>query len=450
MSRINTKPFYNSTIPSDWSTPEFEEVFSFLKSFSFSREQLTYERTADEIQNIHYGDIHSTFENEVLDFELENRIPFVADGLIGKEVWSVEEFPLLKDGDLIIADASEDTIGVAECVELKNISDRKIVSGLHTLAARDENGKTAAGYRTYTLKHPQVVRELRKIATGFSVFGVSKTNIAKLKLALPPLPEQKAIAHILSLMDTIINNNNLLIAKKEMQKKWLMNNLLTGKKRIGKDGRLKKGDGRWKEVKLGDVADIDKLSLGNQTPNDYSFQYLSLSDVDFGYAEIKSERVIFRNAPSRARRIVSKGDLLLATVRPNLQGFVIIRDDVKDLIASTGFAVITCTKINNEFVYQYLFTRNLMKQIESFLVGSNYPAINSSDVRNLQIPNPSLEEQIVIAHVLQAADKEIQMLKVKTEKLRTMKKGLMQVLLTGNKRLPIEKFTWKEKQETAL
>jgi len=109
----NTKPFYNAEIPSDWTTLEFGTVFSFLKSFSFSREQLTEEKTANEIQNIHYGDIHTTFENEILDFEVESRIPFVKEGLISKEVMSDEEFPLLKDGDLIIADASEDYIGVA-------------------------------------------------------------------------------------------------------------------------------------------------------------------------------------------------------------------------------------------------------------------------------------------------------------------------------------------------
>ena len=97
----NTKPFYNSTIPRDWTTPEFGNTFSFLKSFSFSREQLTNEKTADEIQNIHYGDIHATFENEILDFENESRIPFVQDGLLSKKEMEDENFPLLKDGDLI-------------------------------------------------------------------------------------------------------------------------------------------------------------------------------------------------------------------------------------------------------------------------------------------------------------------------------------------------------------
>ncbi|MEO9050507.1 MAG: restriction endonuclease subunit S, partial [Ginsengibacter sp.] len=262
--------------------------------------------------------------------------------------------------------------------------------------------------------------------------GLNFEQIKSFKIPLPSLPEQKAIAQLLSTWDDVITKTQSLIAKKEQRKKWLMQNLLTGKK------RLKGFGGEWKEVKLNDISEIDKLSLSNQTPDDYSFQYLSLSDVDAGATEIKSEKLSFKGSPSRARRIVRKGDVLLATVRPNLQGFLIIRDDVKDLIASTGFAVISCTKINNEFLYQFLFTKNLMNQIESFLTGSNYPAINSSDVRDLKVPLPSMEEQNVISEVLQKADTEIQLLKNKMGKLKEQKKGLMQVLLTGKKRLKIK------------
>jgi type I restriction enzyme S subunit len=231
-SVMGTKPFYNSSIPSDWTTPEFGEVFSILKSFAFSREQLTYEKTTDEIQNIHYGDIHATFENEILDFEIEHRIPFVTDGLISKDVTTAVKFPLLKDGDLIIADASEDLIGVAECVELRNVNGRKIVSGLHTFAARDKDGKTAVGYRTYILKHPQVIRELRRVATGFSVFGISKSNLEKIRIPLPPIEEQEAIAHLLDTTDEEIHLVKTKLEKLKGKKRGLMQMLLTGKKRF--------------------------------------------------------------------------------------------------------------------------------------------------------------------------------------------------------------------------
>ena len=151
------------------------------------------------------------------------------------------------DGELIIADTSEDYIGVAESVELKNINGRKIVSGLHTFVARDKNEKTAVGFRTYILKHPQVLREVRRIATGFSVFGVSKTNLAKIKLPLPPPIEQKVIAKYLSTWDDSIDLTLKIITEKVREKKWLTQQLLTEKKRL-------KGFGfKWKEKKMKDV-----------------------------------------------------------------------------------------------------------------------------------------------------------------------------------------------------
>ena len=103
----------------------------------------------------------------------------------------------------------------------------------------------------------------------------------------------------------------------------------------------------WKVKHFEDVTDIDKESLNGKTAKDYEFDYISLSDVDNDNFIIEATRQIFINAPSRARRIVKKGDVLMSTVRPNLQGFSLIQDDVKDLIASTGFAVITAKKCQN-------------------------------------------------------------------------------------------------------
>lgn len=227
-----SQPFYNSTIPADWTTPEFGEVFTFLKSYSFSREQLSNEETKDRIQNIHYGDIHATFENEILDFEIETRIPYVRDGILDKNEIEGKSFPLLQDGDLIIADASEDYEGVAECVELRNVGNRKVISGLHTFAVRDESGKTAQGYRTYLLRHPQVIREIRRLATGFSVFGISKTNLAKVRLPLPPIEEQLRIANLLYAAESEINLLKEKTLKLEIKRDGIVQQLLSGKKRL--------------------------------------------------------------------------------------------------------------------------------------------------------------------------------------------------------------------------
>lgn len=200
----------------------------------------------------------------------------------------------------------------------------------------------------------------------------------------------------------------------------------------------------WEIVRFIDVADIDKESLNGDTPKDYSFDYISLSDVDCDDFKIETTRQVFATAPSRARRIVKKGDILMATVRPNLQGFSIIRDNVQNLIASTGFAVISCKYCNNEFLFQYLFSSGISQQFYQLLVGSNYPAINSSDVKKLKLPLPILQEQIAIANCLSTWDKSISATSVLISQKELRKMWLIKQLLTGKKRLTGYKEPWQE------
>jgi type I restriction enzyme S subunit len=212
-------------------------------------------------------------------------------------------------------------------------------------------------------------------------------------------------------------------------------------KTVQKERGLPKG---WKEVKLNQVAEIDKESLPGNTNKSYEFDYISLSDVDSNSLRIETSKQVFENAPSRARRIVRKGDVLMSTVRPNLQGFTIIRNEVINLIASTGFAVIRPKSIISEFLFQYLFSGIISKQFYSLLVGSNYPAINSSDVKNLKILLPPLHEQQAIADCLSTWDGAIQAAKQLIRQKELQKKWLMQQLLTGKKRLKGFSGEWRE------
>lgn len=404
-------------------------MFSFLKSFSFSREQLTHEKTNDEIRNIHYGDIHATFENEILDFEIEQTVPFLGDGIIDDNKFDDNNFPVLQDGDLIIADVSEDYEGVCNCVELKNIKGRKAISGLHTFALRGNAEKITLGFRTYALKNQQVVRELRRIATGTSVYGVSKTNILKVKLPLPPLPEQRAIAQVLSLMDTAINKNKQLIAQKELRKKWLMQNLLTGKK------RLKGLSGEWKIKTLKNILTItgkpfiptkDELytQIGIRSHTKGIFYKEKVTGTELG-----NKRVFWIEPNCFVVNIVFEWEHAIAKTTDKEIG----------MIASHRFPMYAPKEDVLTLDYLLYYFKSPRGK---YLLGLASPGgagrnktLGKSEFMKLKIPVPSIEEQTAIAKALQVADKEINLLKTKTEKLREQKKGMMQVLLTGKKRL---------------
>ena len=109
----------------------------------------------------------------------------------------------------------------------------------------------------------------------------------------------------------------------------------------------------WKKVKFKQLAHIDKKSLGSKTSRNYMFKYISLSDVDHGHINHDLPVIKFSDSPSRARRVVSKGDVLFSTVRPNLEGYCRITESANNLIASTGFAVIT-PKTNTDAEYIYI------------------------------------------------------------------------------------------------
>ncbi len=260
--------------------------------------------------------------------------------------------------------------------------------------------------------------------------AISMANLKKYKIPLPPLPEQHVIATALSDVDALITALDRLIAKKRDIKQAAMQELLTGKR------RLPGFSGEWKTVRLGEITEIDVDNLNSNTSPEYTFRYIALEDVDQGVLTGYSE-LVFRFAPSRARRKVRRNDILVSTVRPNLKSHLLIRDDTPDLVCSTGFSVLRCkpSLAVPDYVYFHLFGAHIGRQIETLLTGSNYPAINGSDVRALQIPLPPLSEQRAIAEVLSDMDAEIAALERKRDKTRLLKQGMMQELLTGRIRL---------------
>jgi type I restriction enzyme, S subunit len=260
---------------------------------------------------------------------------------------------------------------------------------------------------------------------------LGQAEFLKLEIPLPPLAEQLKIVEILGVWDESIDLLEKLITAKRKLKKGLMQQLLTGKR------RFKRFDGSdWKKISIGEIACVDKKSLGNNTPRDYSFLYISLSDVENGTISANLQNLYFSEAPSRARRLVMDNDILMATVRPNLKSFAMVRNNADRYVVSTGFAVITTRKdYSPNYLYQYIFSDHIEKQINALVTGSNYPAINSTEIKGLIVNCPSLEEQDKIASVLSAADAEISTLEKQLAAYKQQKRGLMQQLLTGRTRI---------------
>lgn len=179
----------------------------------------------------------------------------------------------------------------------------------------------------------------------------------------------------------------------------------------------------WEVVRLGEVCEINP----NSKKLPHEFYYIDLESVKNGKLLYKN-KICKDKAPSRAQRILAKQDILFQLVRPYQRNNLFF--DLDDIcVASTGYAQIR-TNENPFFIFQYLHTTNFVSRVLEHCTGSNYPAINSSDLSNLQIPLPPLAEQEKIAQILGVWDKGISVLKSLIEAKTKRKKALMQRLLT--------------------
>lgn len=175
----------------DWKEMRFGEVFSFLPTNSFSREDLNY--LDGEVRNIHYGDIHTKFRPLLNMYDEE--VPF-----INKEISlaRIPEANYLRTGDLVFADASEDYADVGKCIEIGSTNGQRVLSGLHTLLARPKVNEFANGFGIYLMKSWPVRRQIMREAQGTKVLGISNGRLAKIRLTLPSIAEQAKIARFIS------------------------------------------------------------------------------------------------------------------------------------------------------------------------------------------------------------------------------------------------------------
>ena len=278
-----------------------------------------------------------------------------------------------------------------------------------------------------------------------SLFKRLKPNIPK------SLSEQRAIASVLTKVDDAITATKKTITKAERLKKALMQNLLTG--RLKSDGTWRTKDEFYVDKKFGkvpfgwevcfitDVFDINRKSLSSTIDLDYIFKYVTIESVSTEKIDLDLVvQHVFKDSPSRARRVLSDGDLVISTVRPNLKAFIIFeKPDDENWICSTGFNVLTTLENhNNKFYFYQILSEIGEKQFFNFISGTNYPAVTDRDFKRIKLYKPPPGVQSEISDVISFVSEFVQSKDQKIKKLGRLKKALMQNLLTGKVRLKPE------------
>jgi type I restriction enzyme S subunit len=432
-------------IPNGWEVHRFADVFEFLPTNSFSRDQMTYGGNKDSIYNIHYGDIHATFNEQILDFNKHiHQIPVLLDTTEVRP----NDNAFLKDGDLIIADASEDYDGVGECIEITGINKRKVLGGLHTITARDLIGKTVQGFRAYLLKNQRVFINLKKLATGSKVYGVSKGNVAELELVVPPIHEQQKIARILSTWDKAIEKTELLIAQKQQYKIGLMQQLLTGKLRFKEFVKSKK----MKKTKLGmipqdwtisKVKDFARVMAG-ATPStgideywDGDIRWMNSGELNLKVVYEVEGRITEAGLKNSSTKPVPINSILIGLAgQGKTRGTVAINKVELCTNQSIAAVIPELSKVFYDYLYLNLDSRyDELRKLSTGEGGRG--GLNLEIIKNVNVSLPSTNEQAKIARVILSISKAIEKLSESKKELVNQKKGLMQKLLTGQIRVKI-------------
>lgn len=402
----NTKAFYSTEIPEDWSISLLGELGTFSKGKGILKEQVI----SDGLPCIRYGEIYTTHDFIIKDFK-----SFIAQDV-------ATESKEIKNGDILFAGSGETVEEIGKAVAY--IGTNKAYAGGDVIILSTKQVVNPECL-SYALETDFVKRQKRVLGQGNSVVHIYSSDLSKVKIPLPPLPEQKAIAQVLSTADAAIHTTEKLIAQKELRKKWLKLQLLTGKK------RLKGFDGEWKEKKLEyfikeykqkpstednyEVLTSAKSGLMRQT--DYYGDNRITNRDDADYNVIPPYYLTYRSRSDDGLFTFNKNDL-------GITGLI-----------SGYYPVFTVKNGDLDFILLYM---NYYKQkLTKYAIGTSQLVLAMNALKEAKFVLPEHKEQTAIAQVLQAADKEISLLKAKAEKLREQKKGLMQVLLTGKVRLKI-------------
>lgn len=403
-------------IPEGWSVKKLGEIGTFVSGGTPDTEKPEYWN----------GNIVWLTPSEIT--KLKTRFVSDSERKITKLGLKNSSAVLLPKNSLIICTRA--TIGDC-CINTKEVSTNQ---GFKNLIPN--NNCTDFLYYLISIHKSDLIRR----ACGSTFLEISKHDIEKLKYVFPPLAEQEKIAEILSCWDEGIEKLSALIEKKKIQKKALMQQLLTGQH------RLKGFSTPWHEVRLGNIgmissAGVDKKIVeGEKLVN--LLNYMDVYKKDFLYTSDTSMTV---SAPERQIQNcnLKKGDIFFtpsSETRDDIAHSAVVMEDITNGVYSYHIVRLRpTTPIDLKFSAYAFKTNHFYKQAFSICEGSGQRyVISQDDFRNMTVFIPSdIAEQKAIAEILSKADEEIELLNKKLEAFKQEKKALMQQLLTGKIRVKV-------------
>ena len=370
----------------NWEENNVGELVEIIKSYSYSRNE---ESEYGTVSHIHYGDIHSKFNNII---DNNSKLPFL-------KLIEIKDLVLLEKGDIILADASEDYNGLGTTIV--NLSDRKnIIGGLHTFVLRPDKEKL---YSLYFLNYSKTLiykKYMQKIGTGASVFGISKANLEKLALLKPSLKEQQKIGDFFMLLDKRIEQQEQKIALLKDYKKAMMQKIFSQKIRFKDDNGNDYPD--WEEKKLGKICRVKSSQLTNNVVEEIGKYPVYGANSIVGYTE--------NYEVNKYVSIVKDG----AGV-----GRIAFINNKSSVLGTLQYLI--GIEITTEFLYVLLSNVNF----KLYQTGTTIPHIYFKDYSKMIIDIPCQLEQEKISSFLFAMDLNLENQEAILNNLKEQKQGLL-------------------------
>ena len=396
----------------EWESHKLGDILTFYSTNSFSREKLNYE--IGNVKNIHYGDIHTKFPT-ILSISGNKDVPYINND-VDFSKYKNEQY--LQEGDLIIADASEDYADIGKAIEVKDIHDEKVLAGLHTILARDEKNMTINGFKGYLFLTEDLKTNIKRIANGISVLGISKNNLSKLSVNIPTKNEQQKIVDFISAIDKKIELLEDKYIYYQDFKKYLMQQIFAQKLRFDNSSIIQK------EIRLGDVISI----INKRNKNNDKLPVLSISNK-FGFIS-QTEQFEDREVASSDKKnykIVNNGEFAYNPARINVGSIAQLKNYDKGIISPMYIVFkIDSNELDPIFFENFLdsdyFRHEMLKRLE----GSVRMILSAESLKNIKLTIPSIEEQKKISEIFLSFDKKIDITKYQLDNMKEFKKGLLQ------------------------
>lgn len=328
----------------------------------------------------------------------------------------VRDEELLEDGDLLFVRSNGNKDLIGRCLFFPAVTTRLSYSGF-TIRGRVNKNLALPEYIASVARSSMMKQQISRSGSGTNISNLSQQILNDVAFPLPPLPEQKKIAQILSTWDKAITTTEQLLTTGKQQKKALMQQLLTGKKRL-LDKNGVRFSGEWKH---GHLSDLGKITKGKA---------LSSKDlIDGDYPVIAGGK----SSPYNHRDYTHE-NVITVSASGAYAGYVAYHP--YKLWASDCSVVMGKSNSNIGFIYQLM--SHMQSKIYSLQSGGAQPHVYPKDLEVLRVSIPPVDEQQKIAAVLSSADQEITALQQKLNALKQEKKALMQQLLTGKRRVTVE------------